>query len=111
MEGTTTKGKRRHLSADEWRGVLQRFAEGGEPLSAFCRREGLSISSFRLWRSRLTAKFDEVSPRAPAPPVAEEEGMGFVDLGELSGAPRASGGRFELKLDLGGGVTLHVVRG
>ena len=41
MEGTTTKSKRRHLSADEWRGVLQRFAEGGEALSAFCRREGL----------------------------------------------------------------------
>ena len=108
MEGTTTKGKRRHLSADEWRGVLQRFAEGGEALSAFCRREGLSVSSFRLWRSKLTTKTDEVSA---VPAAVEDEGMGFVDLGELGDAPPATSGRLELRLDLGGGVTLHIVRG
>ena len=108
MEGTTTKGKRRHLSADEWRGVLQRFSEGGQALSAFCRREGLSVSSFRLWRSKLTTKIDELSA---VPAAVEDEGAGFVDLGELGDAPPATSGRLELRLDLGGGVTLHIVRG
>ena len=86
MEGTT-KSRRRRLSGDEWRRVLQRFAVGGEALSAFCRREGLSVSSFRLWRSKLTTKVDEMS------------------------AVPATSGRRELRLDLGGGVTLHIVRG
>jgi hypothetical protein len=39
-------------------------------------------------------------------PVAKRT-TGFVDLGTLS----ASGSRFELRLDLGGGVLLHLVRG
>ena len=107
MEGTT-KSRRRRLSGDEWRGVLQRFSEGGEALSAFCRREGLSVSSFRLWRSKLTTKIDEVSAE---PAAVEDEGTGFVDLGELGSAPPATSGRLELRLDLGGGVTLHIVRG
>jgi putative transposase len=107
MDGTT-KSRRRRLSGDEWRGVLQRFSEGEEALSAFCRREGLSVSSFRLWRSKLTTKIDEVSP---VPAAVEDEGMGFVDLGELGDAPPATSGRLELRLDLGGGVTLHIVRG
>ena len=112
MEGTT-KSRRRRLSDDEWRGVLPRFAEGGEALSAFCRREGLSVSSFRLWRSRLTTKVDEVSARAPAPaPTSVNDGAtDFVDLGELGGAPAPTSGRLEVRLDLGSGVTLHIVRG
>ena len=107
MEGTT-KSRRRRLSGDEWRRVLQRFAVGGEALSAFCRREGLSVSSFRLWRSKLTTKVDEMSA---VPAAVEDEGTRFVDLGELVGAPPATSGRRELRLDLGGGVTLHIVRG
>ena len=35
---------------------------------------------------------------------------GFVDLGALCAAP-GDAGRLELTLDLGGGVTLRVVRG
>jgi hypothetical protein len=43
-------------------------------------------------------------------------GAGFVDLGTLKPARLSdkaplSDGRLELKLDLGGGLTLHLVRG
>ena len=45
MEGI----KRRRLGERAWREVLARHAGGGESVSAFCRREGLSPNSFRRW--------------------------------------------------------------
>jgi hypothetical protein len=35
----------------------------------------------------------------------------FVDLGTLSAPTAAPAERFELRLDLGGGLVLHLVRG
>jgi hypothetical protein len=107
----TRKGKRRHLSAQEWQGVLHRFAGAGESIGAFCRHERLSTSSFRLWRNRLMARSAEAPARAPMPGAIDSQAMGFVDLGTLGMAPQAPSGRLELKLELGGGVTLHIVRG
>lgn len=97
------KGKWRRRSRAQWRAVFERFDVSGLGVVPFCEREGISVSSFRRWRSLLT---DE----APGVPDGEPPGepRGFVDAGVLgpSGA-----GRLELRLDLGGGVVLHVVRG
>lgn len=106
------ENKRRHLDMDAWREVLRRFADGGETISGFCRREGLCTNSFRRWRARLAATKETASPLATASQTATAE---FVDLGAL-GATRApssqtGGNRLELKLDLGGGMTLYLVRG
>jgi len=82
-------------------------------IHAFCEREGVSASSFHRWRLRLatppalpTAPEDEPVP-APAPTPST---TGFIDLGSLAGEG-APTGRLDLKLDLGGGLTLHLVRG
>jgi putative transposase len=99
--------KRRRLSGDEWRGVLQRFVAGGGTVHAFCQREGLSAESFRRWRARLSPAEETVSVQ----PAMEDTTTKFVDLGELAATPALATGRLELKLDLGGGVTLHIVRG
>lgn len=102
MWGIEVEGiKRRHLDIDAWREMLQRFAAGGESVTAFCRREGVSTNSFRRWRARL-----EATSSMPASHAAP----GFVEVGSLGGAAAAAA-RLELTLDLGGGVTLHVVRG
>jgi chemotaxis methyl-accepting protein methylase len=93
--------KRRRLTADAWRAVLARFAESGLTVQAFCQREVINVTSFYRWRSMLSGAQDELSS-----PVAKRT-TGFVDLGTLS----ASGSRFELRLDLGDGVLLHLVRG
>ena len=73
-------------------------------MSAFCRREAISAASLYCWRNLLSDGSDGggsvVSNRSPA----------FVDLGTLNSAS-ASGPRIELKLDLGDGLTLHLVRG
>lgn len=94
------KGKRR--SRDEWRAVFDRFAASGLGVGAFCAREGISDSSFGRWRSVL-GDAGRVTGTAAA-----VERAGFVDAGRVG---VGGDGRIEVKLDLGGGVVLHVVRG
>ena len=101
--------KRRHLKGDEWGELLNRFRCGGESVTGFCRREGVSANSFRRWRERLTAKAPGV-PKPMSAAVAQAD-AGFVELGSIGVTAAAPATRLELTLDLGGGVTLHVVRG
>ncbi|HEY4646943.1 MAG TPA: transposase [Steroidobacteraceae bacterium] len=100
--------KRRRLSASAWRGMLARFASSGLTVQAFCRREAVSTASFYRWRSRLEATFAGEGPRQEAA-VAVSPTPEFVDLGTLR--PTTTSSRCELRLDLGGGVLLHLVRG
>ena len=94
------KGKRR--DGQEWRAVVGRFTASGLGVEAFCEREGVSKSSFGRWRSFLADT--DLAGGAAAP----TERAGFVDAGLIG---LGSGGRIEVKLDLGGGMVLHVVRG
>lgn len=72
----STRGQRRaRRGAKEWRAILQRFEGAGQGTRAFCRREGVALSSFQRWRQRLdrpaAAPFVElVAAPASAPPVA-----------------------------------------
>ena len=94
------KGKRR--SRQEWRAVLDRFAASGLGVEAFCEREEISKSNFGRWRSLLAAAGVATSVATPV------ERVGFVDAGLIG---LGGGGRIEIKLDLGGGMVLHLVRG
>jgi len=100
-EGGRGNGRRR--SGNEWRALLARIRGSGVGIEAGCRREGISEASYYRWRSRLADEVDrgDVCVRASAPT--------FVDLGTLNSAssPRQ---RLELKLDLGDGLLLHLVR-
>ena len=93
-------------SAEEWRALLARFASSGQAVSAFCQGEGISPASFYRWRSLLGTAAGAV-PVAGALPLATTP-PGFVDLGQL--IPPLSSPSFELDLDLGGGLMLHLVR-
>ena len=107
MEGI----KRRRLGERAWREVLARHAGGGESVSAFCRREGLSPNSFRRWRERLAPGALGAAPRKAVPVSSAPAAHGFVDLGALGGATEPACSRLEMRLELGGGITLHLVRG
>jgi putative transposase len=104
-----SRGRRPHLGEAVWRELLARFDRGDESVDAFCEREGLSKSTFNRWRSR------GITPRAPTAAAASRvtpTSAGFVDLGALRGsASGAEAGRLEITLELGGGITLRVVRG
>ena len=94
-------GKRR--SVEERRALLARFAVSGLSVMEFCRRESISDGSFYRWRALLG---DAVTARKSSnlAPAA------FMDLGILGPAP-STVPRMELKLDLGGGIVLQLVRG
>ena len=98
-----SKGKWIQRNEAQWRSLLSRFSDSGLSVSAFCRREAVSTASFYRWRGLI-----ERHEGGEGLPVVSEPA--FVDLGTLRGES-TRGAPVELRLDLGGGLTLHLVRG
>lgn len=103
MAGHNKKGKGSRRSRHEWRALLAKHDGSGLSVEAFCRREAISAASLYRWRNLLSDGGDggetAIRNRAPA----------FVDLGTLNSVP-SSRPRIDLKLDLGDGLILHLVR-
>lgn len=93
-------GKRIRRSAENWKTLLVRQLARGLSVAALCARGRLNTASFYQWRSRLGREL------LGAPPVASAAGGAFVDLGALGGSSR-----FELRIELGGGLVLQLMRG
>lgn len=100
------QGKWTRRSREEWQALLNRFDARQDSVSAFCERESISQASYYRWRGLLPGALHRHEPAVPSGP------SDFLDLGHLptsqSGQP---GTRLDLKLDLGGGLVLHLVRG
>ena len=96
-----SKGSRR--SQNEWQSLLAKFGGSGMGVEAFCQREAISAASFYRWRSRFSSggDGDEVE--------GGDTASTFVDLGTMNGA-LSRRPRIDLKLDLGEGLILHLVR-
>jgi len=96
------QARRYHRSREQWQALIARAESSGRSVEAFCRSESISTASFYHWRKRLSGDRSAMSALGK-PPAAEPA---FLDLGSLSGeAP------WELELDLGAGVVLHLRRG
>jgi hypothetical protein len=105
--GATTMaaaGKGKWIRRDEtqWRALLSRFSGSGLSVAAFCEREALSTASFYRWRSLIEGHEGHAALAAPSQAA-------FVDLGAL-GAQSTARAAVDLRLDLGGGLSLHLVR-
>jgi putative transposase len=98
------KGKWVRRSVSGQRAVLSRFAASGMGVAAFCRGEGISAASLRRWRSQ---QGKAVQSGVHAQP---ERAPRFVDLGAFR-TVSVTGRRLEVKLDLGDGLLVHLVRG
>jgi putative transposase len=96
------KGKWIRGNEAQWCSLLSRFCESGLSVSAFCRREAVSTASFYRWRGLI-----ERHDGGEALAVRSEPAL--VDLGTLKGET-ARAAAVELRLDLGGGLSLHLVR-
>lgn len=108
--------RRRRLDAGTWGQVLERFAAAGTTVGEFCARERLSASSFYRWRERLQSSgLQAMQPRQPQQPsgtgvALSPSAAGFIDLGHLPDLSRGAEGVLELRLDLGRGVVLQIIR-
>ncbi|HSR57212.1 MAG TPA: transposase [Candidatus Binataceae bacterium] len=100
------KIERQRHSEMEWREIVERQERSGLTVGQFCEAEGLNANSLYGWRSRLRGDSEESVPSEGLPKKRRtRRSEGFIDLG-----PLARGSRFEVRLDLGGGVLLHLVR-
>ena len=97
------KEKRVRRSEGQWRTLLARQQTSGLGVQAFCRSEQIGKASFYRWRNLLN---DGGEGRAA---VTGKQTPAFVDLGTL-GSTEARQARIEIKLDLGEGLVLHLVR-
>jgi putative transposase len=104
------KTRRARRSESTWRDLIERQKSSGLTVPVFCEQEGITAASLYAWRSRLS-RGSQIEPtgtrtsrkggtRIDAP-------VEFIDLGSMG----ASRSRFEVRLDLGQGVLLHLVRG
>lgn len=103
-----------------WRNRLARFAANKLTVEAFCRREAVPVGTFYGWRARLRAR-DAEAGAVPRTALALSPSP-FLDLGPVDGlaSRAASPGRdhalhhahtsLDIRLDLGGGVVLHIAR-
>lgn len=112
-----TVKRRCRLDARGWREVLKRFESAGITVSEFCAREDVCVSSFYRWRCQLGVHAhgpDAVTPARHTPaakPMAVQPAHArFIDLGSLGSSAQSGVGALELRLDLGGGVVLQIVR-
>jgi hypothetical protein len=47
-----------------WRGLLAKQSSSGLSIAAFCRREGVALSTFHWWKRKLTVTGGRREPRA-----------------------------------------------
>ena len=88
----------------EWRLRLARFAASGLPVRQFCDAEAVSNATFYSWQKKLGKA------------VVTSPGAGFIDVGPMPAPPRApvkvepASAALEVRLELGHGLVLHIVR-
>lgn len=96
---------RQRRSAQAWGELIKQQRASGLSVPAFCRREGISPWTLYGWRSRLRSGQSRRSEGQSAP---AKDATSFIDLGALR-APATD--RWEIRLDLGGGIVLQLARG
>jgi hypothetical protein len=98
--------RRIHRDEATWREIFARQGASGLLVSEFCRQEKINPGVYRRWRLALEGSAQPTAKRSARPSRAKAV-QPFVELGPLPG----NGSRCEIRLELGGGVILSVVRG
>ena len=112
-----TRGVQRESA---WRNRLARHAASKLTVEAFCRREAVPVGTFYGWQARLRAR-DAYAAPAPQTALALSPAP-FLDLGSVKSlassaaspgrdhAPHHARTHLDVRLELGGGVVLRIVR-
>jgi transposase-like protein len=74
-----------------WAKIVREFQSSGLSQQAFCRREGVALSSLQRWRQR----------------IGSSSGAGFVELVPTESVPRPSTSSWSLELTLPNGASIR----
>jgi hypothetical protein len=99
------RSKRIRRSVAEWRALMARQAASGDSAAAFCRSERINAQVFRRWQTKLAER--GTCAQSVKVLSADTQAASFIDLGHLP----ADRPRFEVRLELGGGLALSIARG
>ncbi len=104
MSTLPTRPKRVRVSRtpDQWQSLFERFEKSGQTRDQFCHQQGISLSSFSRWRTKLR-KQTLVEPTSNDVPLFTELASGV----QPEGVP-VSG--WDIELQLGAGVVLRLRR-
>ena len=91
--GANGSSRYRRRTASEWEELISRFERTGQTRKNFCLSQGVSLSTFDLWRRKLRARA-----------VEDNESM-FVEVSQVEPNALSS---WDVELELGGGVILRV---
>lgn len=102
MTATTVKTRRPQARRSEiqWRELFDRFEDSAQTRERFCREQGIALSSFDRWRTKLR-EHPPTQPKISANPV-------FVELS--SDTPTPVTPAWDVELQLGAGVILRLRR-
>jgi hypothetical protein len=102
----------------EWHERLARQAASGLSVAAFCRSEAIAEGTFYWWRAHFRSKrLDAGHGQAQAKPPAT-----FIDVGTVSSVTTSNSstpalnraregcGEIEVRIDLGSGLLLQIVK-
>lgn len=109
---SATRKQRISRSREQWRDLVMEQRRSGLGLGAFCQRVGASTAAFGKWRKHF-AEAPEPAERTRAvlrkrdAARADEKPATFVEIASPM-RPLKTG--VKLRLDLGGGIVLEVVR-
>ena len=96
-----TRSMHKERRQAQWRERLERQAQSGQSVAAFCRSEGIAAPTFYGWYKRLAKNVDTPTASAATTAIGAHESAPFIDLG--AAAPAAG---FDIRLALPGGIVL-----
>ena len=104
MSTIPTQPKRIRVSRtpDQWQSLFDRFEQSGQSRDQFCHEQGISLSSFSRWRTKLR-KQTLVKPASSESPLFTE----LTSATQPEGSP-VSG--WDIELQLGAGVLIRLRR-
>lgn len=97
-----------------WRSRLQRHAQSGKSITAFCRDESVSTASFHIWRAKLAAASGHsANPAQPSAFIdlgAIKNTAGVTSIAHLPASAPVLTPAVDVRIDLGGGIVLTITR-
>lgn len=104
MSTIPSQPKRRRVSRtpDQWQSLFDRFEQSGQSRDQFCHEQGLSLSSFSRWRTKLR-KQTLIEPASSASPV-------FTELTSAIQPEGSAVSGWDIELQLGADVLIRLRR-